>query len=51
MNDTLIINTTGEKGTWLVRGDINLLKTSFNITCNRPMFLAIADADGATTNK
>ena len=53
VNDTLIINTTGEKGTWLVRGDINLLKTSFNITCNRPMFLSIADigTDGNTVNK
>lgn len=53
VNDTLIINTTGERDTWLVQGDINLLKTSFNITCNRPMFLAIADisTDGSTVNK
>ena len=53
VNDTLIINTTEEKGAWLVRGDINLLKTSFNITCNRPMFLSIADigTDGNTVNK
>lgn len=53
VNDTLVINTTGEQGTWLVRGDINLLKTSFNVTCDRPMYLAIADmsTDGSTVNK
>lgn len=53
VNDTLVINTTGEQGLWMVRGDINLLKTSFNITCNRPMFLSIADigTDGNTVNK
>ena len=53
VNDTLVINTTGEQGTWLIRGDTNLLKTSFNITCDRPMYLAIADTstDGSTVNK
>lgn len=52
VNDTLVINTTGENGSWLVRGDINLLKTSFNITCDRRMYLAIADMpDSNTVNK
>lgn len=53
VNDTLVINTTGEQGTWLVRGYTDLLKTSFNITCDRPMYLAIADTstDGSTVNK